>query len=306
MSVVARITTSEELTVPFTAEEVWDVLAAASDYPDWWPVQWRARLLSEQPGLVGTEVEVRPLLGGRFCFRFEELHEPLAMRLRFFGGRFEGPGGFLLRPGQEGHTRVRYDVDVFVRGVGTGAISQILPLDALHRFHMRSVLRNLARRLRTQHTLAGARQRPEAEAARTVADVAARVAEENGARLAAEEQARRLAVELEARRVAEEARAVEEARVAAETSARLAAEEEARRLAVELEARRLAEAEAARLAAEEAERRRAAEQARLAAEAEAARLAGEAAARLAAQEAQSRRMAEEASSLRQRWQGRSV
>jgi uncharacterized membrane protein YqiK len=74
--------------------------------------------------------------------------------------------------------------------------------------------------------------------------------------------------------------------LAAEEAARLAAEEEAARLAAEESARLAAEEEAARLAAEEA--------ARLAAEEEAARLAAEEAARLAAEEEAARLAAEEA------------
>ena len=325
MSVVTRIRTSEELTVPFTPEEVWDVLAAASAYPNWWPVQWPARVLSDQPGLLGSEIEVRPLVGGMFRFRFEELHEPFAMRLRFFGGRLEGPGGFLLQPGDDGGTRIRYDIDVFARGMGTAAVSQVFPLEAVQRFHMRSVLRNLEKEVRAKRDVAAARLRAEAarvasetaarlaaeeESRRLAAEAeaeAARVAAETAARLAAEEAARRLAIEeaamraaqeAESRRVAEESRVAEEARVAAETAARFAAEEEARRLAAELEAHRIAEAEAMRLAAEEVERQRVAEHVRLAAEAEAetARVAAEAAARLAAEET-ARRREEEARAL---------
>ena len=325
MSVVTRIRTSEELTVPFTPEEVWDVLAAASAYPNWWPVQWPARVLSDQPGLLGSEIEVRPLVGGMFRFRFEELHEPFAMRLRFFGGRLEGPGGFLLQPGDDGGTRIRYDIDVFARGMGTAAVSQVFPLEAVQRFHMRSVLRNLEKEVRAKRDVAAARLRAEAarvasetaarlaaeeESRRLAAEAeaeAARVAAETADRLAAEEAARRMAIEeaamraaqeAESRRVAEESRVAEEARVAAETAARFAAEEEARRLAAELEAHRIAEAEAMRLAAEEVERQRVAEHVRLAAEAEAetARVAAEAAARLAAEET-ARRREEEARAL---------
>ncbi len=303
MSVVTRIRTSEELTVPFTPEEIWDVLAAASAYPAWWPVQWPAQVLSDQPGLLGSEIEVRPLLGGWFRFRFEELHEPFAMRIRFFGGRFEGPGGFLLQPGEKGQTRIRYDLDVFARGMGTAAVSQVLPLDAVQRFHMRSLLRNLEKQVRRQRKAAEARLRAEAKAARIAAEVAAR--------LAAEQEARRLAAELEARRIAEaevrriaaaeaeRRRAAEDARLAAEAEAgrlreeaRVLAETEARRAE---ELRRHEEAELARIAAEAAARVAAEEEARrLAAELEARRIAEAEAIRIAAAEAERRRAAEDA------------
>ena len=82
----------------------------------------------------------------------------------------------------------------------------------------------------------------------------------------------------------------EAARLAAEEAARIAAEQEAARLAAEAEAARIAaEQEAARLAAEEA--------ARIAAEQEAARLAAEEAARIAAEQEAARLAAEEAARI---------
>ncbi|MCQ2305797.1 MAG: hypothetical protein MJZ97_12500 [Bacteroidales bacterium] len=95
----------------------------------------------------------------------------------------------------------------------------------------------------------------------------------------------------------------EAARLAAEEAerARLAAEAEAARIAAEEEAARLAAEEAARIAAEEAEKARLAaeaEAARIAAEQEAARLAAEAeAARIAAEEEAARQAAEEAARI---------
>ena len=88
----------------------------------------------------------------------------------------------------------------------------------------------------------------------------------------------------------------EAARLAAEEAerARLAAEAEAARIAAEEEAARLAAEEAARIAAEEAERARLAaeaEAARIAAEQEAARIAAEEAARIAAEEEAARQAA---------------
>jgi ketosteroid isomerase-like protein len=106
-------------------------------------------MLQEKPDLLGTEFEVRSRVGGSFCLRLEELHPPYAMRFRFFGGVFEGPGGFLLEP-RDDVTRVRYDIDVFARGTTTAALSQFIPLDMLQRFHMRRLLRSLAKRVRRE------------------------------------------------------------------------------------------------------------------------------------------------------------
>ena len=324
MSVVTRIRTSEELTVPFHRDEVWAVLADVAAYPDWWPANLRVEILHDPGNLLGAEFEVRPVMGRMFRIRFEELEGRRTIRLRFFGGSLEGPGGFHLER-RDGATHVRYEMDVFARGLDVAVLSLALPMDRIHASRMRSVLRSLASRLKGLRKVA---DREEAQAARAVEREAAgrlaataaarRAAEEEAARRAAEEGARRsaeqaarvrAATELAERRAVEEAasraaerekrkRAEEEAaaRAAAEEAERRAAEEAAARGAAEAEAKKRAEEEAAaRAAAEEAERRAAQEEAaRLAAEVEAKRRAEEEAAARAAAEETERRAAEEA------------
>ncbi len=106
MSVVTRIRTSHEVTVPHTPDEVWRVLADVAAYPKWWPAMQGVTVLRHQGTLLGSEFEVRPFFGRAFCIRFEELEGHQSMRLRFFGGSLEGPGGFHLRH-TGGSTQVR-------------------------------------------------------------------------------------------------------------------------------------------------------------------------------------------------------
>ena len=221
MSVVTRIRTSEEITVPFSPEEIWSVLIAATAYPEWWPKRWPVHVLHEKPGLLGTEIEVRSLVGGSFCFRFEELHEPSAIRFRFFGGAYEGPGGFLIEP-KEGGSRVRYDIDVFARGMTTAALSQFVPFDVVHRFHMRSLLRHLSRRVLKLRRLAS---RAREDAARAVVQAARqaeaaearRIAEENAARVRAEEAEAASVVEATATCIAAEEAEIQQPATAVES-----------------------------------------------------------------------------------------
>ncbi len=300
MSVVTRIRTSQELTVPFTPEEVWGVLADVAAYPEWWPAKLRVEILNHTGELLGTEFEVRPVLGRMFRIRFEEVEGRRNMRLRFFGGSLEGPGGFHLLA-LEGATRVRYEMDVFTRGLDIAALSVVLPLESIHRWRMRSVLNSLAARLKS---LRKAADRKAVQATRSLdresdrsreveAAAALRLAEEEARRQVEREAAARAAAEGAERRAAEE----EAARRAEEAEAKARAEAEAARQAAEEEARRRAEEQsAARAAAEEAERRAAEEEARQVAAAEALRkqVEEEAAARAAAEEAERRAAEEEA------------
>jgi ketosteroid isomerase-like protein len=278
VSVVTRIRTSQELTVPYSRAEVWSVLADVSSYKEWWPANLRVEVLRFTGEPLGAEFEVRPFLGRMYRIRFEEFEGRSVMRLRFFGGSLEGPGGFHLQS-LPGETRVRYEMDVFARGLDVAALSLVLPPEKVHRSRMRSVLNSLASRLKARRKAA---DREEEQASR-------KVERENASRQAAEEAvARRAAEERERAKAAEE-----------ETRRRGAAEEAAARAAAEEAERRAREAEArARAATEETERRAAEEEkARLVAEEEKRRAEEETAARVALEEAQHRAREEEARRL---------
>jgi ketosteroid isomerase-like protein len=87
------------------------------------------------------------------------------MRLRFFGGSLEGPGGFHLMP-MENAPRVRYEIDVFARGLDVALLSQVFPLRRIYASRMRGLLRSLGGRLRNHRIAAGrAAAEPEAQPA---------------------------------------------------------------------------------------------------------------------------------------------
>jgi hypothetical protein len=279
------------------------VLADVAAYPSWWPAKSAVRVLRAHPDLVGTEIEVRPLMGRVFCWRFEELDEPHSIRLRIFGGSLEGPGGFLILP-EDNLTRIRYEIDVFARGLDFGAFSRLLPLERIHSLQMRSLLKSLGRRLEEHQRSApeASDQRPvqrvktaverDAEEALAAASLATAeaprpAAPESTVHLEEEGEVARLVRELAAARASDQAalRAAEvaAAKLSAEEKFFLAAQESAARLAGEFQtvraeegaARRAAEEETARLSAELAEARAAQENLRQAMEAETARLSAE-------------------------------
>ena len=175
MSVVTRIRVSHEVTVPATPDEVWNVLSDVAAYPKWWPALRGVSVLRHQEGLLGSEFEVRPFLGRTFRIRFEELEGRESVRLRFFDGALEGPGGFHLREAGGG-TQVRYEMDVFTRGMRIAALSQILPYEWIHRSRMRSVLRRLKRRLKAvrRATAAGVAADPPSQASGSNFEIARR------------------------------------------------------------------------------------------------------------------------------------
>ena len=147
MSAVTRIRTNRSLTVPHTAEVIWEVLADVARYQEWWPVRFGVQVLEAPKSLLGTVIEVRPRLGRTFRCRFEEVQEPRSIRIRFFGGVLEGPC-YLVLDSLEESTRVRLEIDVYARGLGVAALSFIFPFERLHSFHVRRLLRALQHRLK--------------------------------------------------------------------------------------------------------------------------------------------------------------
>jgi ketosteroid isomerase-like protein len=147
VSVVTRIRTQKGLVVPHTPEEVWAVLCDVPAYPQWWPARFPVRVLEGGSGLIGSAIEVRPRLSRTFCCRFEEADEPRSMRVRFFGGALEGPCYIVLDP-LDGATRVRLEIDVYARGLGTAVLSFIVPFERLHEMQVRRLLSALQNRLR--------------------------------------------------------------------------------------------------------------------------------------------------------------
>lgn len=168
MSVITRVRTGAEIVVPFTPEEVWSVVADVGSYHTWWPRTLRVAVEHLDPNLLGTVVEITPFVGPTFQCRIEELHPPRAIRIRYFGGALEGPGGLLIERRHE-TTLVRYELDVLVRAEGGALLSRVIPMKAIHSIHLRQLLRQLKRRLTDRRLDQQARGRATAKAARRAA-----------------------------------------------------------------------------------------------------------------------------------------
>lgn len=122
------------------------MLTDVAAYKEWWPSTLGLRSVDQTEELLGSEWEVSTLLWPATRLRLEELEPPSNIRIRFFGGGLEGPGGFHLTP-EDDATRVAYAVDVFARRLDMAALSQVLPLDRLYGLRMKRVLGGLRRRL---------------------------------------------------------------------------------------------------------------------------------------------------------------
>jgi uncharacterized protein YndB with AHSA1/START domain len=151
---VTPIQAIDEVTVPFSPAEVWRALADIAAYPAWWPHSLRLRVLRCEPGLVGSEIELRPFGGRPFRCRIDSVEQPLSIRTQYYDGLVSGRGEWRLEPTASG-TRVRYELDVRADGWLVAALNRMLPLARVHSRQMQGVLRQLARRLVENNAGAG-------------------------------------------------------------------------------------------------------------------------------------------------------
>lgn len=136
------IQATDEILVPFPAAEVWPVLVDFAGYQHWWPKSLAIRVIAEGAGLVGTQLEIRPLGGRPFQCQVEAVEWPSRIRMRYFGGFIDGFGEWRLEPvGQQ--TRVIYQLDVQAHGWLVVLLGKVLNLARLHSRSMQTVLENL-------------------------------------------------------------------------------------------------------------------------------------------------------------------
>ncbi|MFN7731162.1 MAG: type II toxin-antitoxin system RatA family toxin [Pirellula sp.] len=136
------ILATDERMVSFPKEAIWSVLADVAAYPHWWPRTVGLRVLSVEPEIVGSSFELRPLGGRPFRCRIESIEPQNRIRMQYFGGFIEGHGDWTLE-GVGSNTRVQYKLNVLAAGKVVAWIGSLLPLNRIHSYQMRQVLRNL-------------------------------------------------------------------------------------------------------------------------------------------------------------------
>lgn len=141
-----RIQASDEIVVSLSPTAVWRLLADIAATPGWWPANPRLRVLKVAPGIVGSELEIRPLGGRAFCCRVVSVEEPRRLRMEYFGGFITGRGEWILEAAGGG-TRIRYELDVQAAGRLVAWLGRLFPLGRLHSGQMKGVLEGLRRAL---------------------------------------------------------------------------------------------------------------------------------------------------------------
>jgi ribosome-associated toxin RatA of RatAB toxin-antitoxin module len=123
------------------------VLVDIAAYPQWYPRRVGMSVVKALPGVVGSELRLRPLGGRSFCCRIESIEEPRSILVRYHGDFIRGTGRWMLE-GDRTHTQVSYILDATAHGVLAAVLARLLDLGRVHSGQMRVVLRDLGAEIR--------------------------------------------------------------------------------------------------------------------------------------------------------------
>lgn len=141
------IKASDERLIPFALEQVWAVLADIEASPRWWPAAVKLTVISFDPAIVGSEMEIHPRGGRPFRCRVEAIEPPQRMRTRYGNGFITGTGEWLLEAAGSG-TRVSYELDAQAHGWLVAVLGKLLPLARMHSRLMADILAGLEQETR--------------------------------------------------------------------------------------------------------------------------------------------------------------
>jgi hypothetical protein len=137
-------------------EAVWRAITDFSSYAKWWPSSVNILVRRSAPGLVGSQVQLRPFGGRAFLCEVESIRAGAELRLKY-SGVYRGPGVWTIAA-EGGTCRVTYRVDLEIIDPLMKLLSFILPIPRLHSSLMKEVFAGLAGHVAKDRAVAGCLQ----------------------------------------------------------------------------------------------------------------------------------------------------
>lgn len=103
-----QIHSVNSISIPFSAQQIWEVLIDIASYPLWWPSSVKIKLLNSTQHLIGSKVEVRPYGGMPFFCEFLERNNNVKLIMKY-SGIYSGLGVWTLTE-VNGQTKVSYEI----------------------------------------------------------------------------------------------------------------------------------------------------------------------------------------------------
>lgn len=140
-----KIHSVNSITLPFSAEAIWEVLTDISSYSLWWPSTLKTKVLNVTQELIGSQIEVRPYGGLPFICAFAASVDHLELTMQY-SGIYSGTGIWKLSE-TNGRTKVDYEINLDINNRFIRLLSYVMPVDKVHYKLMDEVLFGLKNRL---------------------------------------------------------------------------------------------------------------------------------------------------------------
>lgn len=141
-----RIIASDDYEYPFSPQLIYQVLADIPGYKNWWPRQFRVKLLEKTPNNLDSKIEVWAS-GGWFRCKTTFLNPPNRVDINYYQGVVVGDSFWSIEPLDNGKTKVSYSIDLEPHGVLPRLISNFVNISTIHSLQFKRVLLSLHRYL---------------------------------------------------------------------------------------------------------------------------------------------------------------
>jgi ribosome-associated toxin RatA of RatAB toxin-antitoxin module len=151
-----KIVAEDTAVIAGAPEAIWQAISDFNLYAEWWPSSVKILVRKSAPGIIGSQVDLKPFGGRAFLCEVESIREGAELRVKY-SGVYRGPGVWTIAA-EGGNCRVTYRVDLEIADPIMKILSFIIPIPRLHSSLMRKVFAGLAGYVAKDRAVAGCLQ----------------------------------------------------------------------------------------------------------------------------------------------------
>lgn len=135
-------------TLPYSAQQIWDIIIDFKAYSEWWPSKVKTKALKISNEVIGSQIEVRPYGGMGFICEVVKV-KPNTELVMEYSGLYKGLGVWTISE-NNGQCNVAYEINLDVNHPLIRISSHLLPVDKIHYNLMEKVFLGLEQKLVTK------------------------------------------------------------------------------------------------------------------------------------------------------------
>jgi ribosome-associated toxin RatA of RatAB toxin-antitoxin module len=134
--------------LPYSAQQIWDIITDFKAYSEWWPAKVKTKVLKIFTEVKGSQIEVKPYGGIGFICEVVNV-KPNAELVMEYSGLYKGLGVWTISE-NNGQCNVTYEINLDVNHPLIRILSHIFPVDKIHYNLMEKVFLGLEKKLVTK------------------------------------------------------------------------------------------------------------------------------------------------------------